>query len=89
MRLRTLAAVAAFLLVSGCGTLRCGEAGPYMDAETVAPLVVPDGLAKLDRSRQMPVPEAADVVHPELRGRRVMQADGSMRCLEAPPPPRT
>lgn len=88
MRIRAVAAIAAFLLVSGCGAMRCGEPGPYMNAETHDQLVVPADLSQPDRSRQVRIPTAADVVHPELRGTRVIEPGGSMRCLEAPPPPR-
>ena len=86
MNVKTLAAVAAFLLATGCSSMRCGAPGPYMDAESVPPLTTPDGLAALDPRDDLRIPEAADVVHPELRGQRYEASDGSMQGLDAPPP---
>ena len=86
MNLKNLAALAAFLLVTGCSSLRCGAPGPYMDATALPPLQVPAGLAALDSRDDVRVPNAADVVHPELRGQRYEASDGSMQCLDAPPP---
>ncbi len=81
-----LAAVVA-LVAAGCsGNPRCGEPGPYMAASPRPPLTVPEGLDAPDPSRRMTIPSGADVVHPELRGRTVVNPDGSLRCLESPPP---
>lgn len=82
----TLAAVVA-LATAGCsGNPRCGEPGPYMAAATRPPLIVPEGLDSPDPDRRMTIPSGADVVHPELRGQAVINPDGSLRCLESPPP---
>ena len=86
MNLKNLAALAAFLLVTGCSSMHCGAPGPYMDAESMPPLETPAGLAALDPRDDMPIPEAADVVHPELHGQRYEGSDGQMHCLDAPPP---
>ncbi len=86
MNIKIPAALAAFLLVSGCSTLRCGEPGPYMNAEVADPITVPEGLAEPNRSRTVRVPEAADVVHTELHGTRFLGSDGQMHCLDSPPP---
>lgn len=86
MSMKTLAAVAAFLLVGGCSSLRCGEPGPYMNAEVAEPITVPEGLAAPDTSRKVRIPEAADVVHTELHGTRYLGGDGQMHCLDSPPP---
>jgi hypothetical protein len=86
MSMKIPAALAAFLLVGGCSSLRCGEPGPYMNAEVVDPITVPEGLTPPNTSRKVRVPEAADVVHTELHGTRYLGEDGQMHCLDSPPP---
>ena len=86
MSMKTLAALAAFLLVSGCSSLRCGDPGPYMNAELADPITVPDDLAAPNTARKVRIPEAADVVHPELHGTQYLGDDGRMHCLDSPPP---
>ncbi|MEX0899119.1 MAG: hypothetical protein WD081_00355 [Gammaproteobacteria bacterium] len=86
MNLKIPAALAAFLLVGGCSSVRCGEPGPYMNAEVADPIAVPEGLAAPDTSRKVRIPEAADVVHTELRGTRYLGDDGRLHCLDSPPP---
>lgn len=73
--------------LSGCGgAIRCGDPGPYMQASPRPPLVLPDGLERPPEGHRIRVPEGADVVHPELRGQAVENPDGTLRCLESPPP---
>lgn len=86
-RITLTAFLVALGALAGCsGTIRCGDPGPYMEASPRALLVMPEGLEHPPEERRLRIPEGADVVHPELRGQAVENPDGSLRCLESPPP---
>lgn len=71
-------ALAALMLLSGCGLFRsnCHEPGAYAQAKSIPPLVIPPGLEAPDTRGALRIPE----LHEPER----VRGPGD-RCLESPP----
>ena len=83
MGFRTMRVMAAIGLlgVAGCHTLHersCHKTQPYVDAKSVAPLVVPPGLDTPDRTNTLRIPELNTPVPPARAAKDP--------CLDEPPP---
>ena len=78
--------VAMALALSGCHPFRalksrafsCHVKQPYMASTSVAPLIVPPGLDKPDRTDALVVPDLKEPAPPLRKGREP--------CLDEPPP---
>lgn len=84
-----LTILASAIVLAGCGTTGCPKPGPYLEAQPEKPLAIPPDLNNPAAGRSMTIPEGGAAVHVDLRGQAYQAPDGSMRCLETPPPMRT
>lgn len=88
--MKSAAAVAVLVTLAGCssGPVRCPEPGAYVHARAVEPYQVPEGMVRPADSGRVRIPQPSDRVAPELRGNQWEAEDGTLRCLDTPPPPR-
>lgn len=77
-RMQLVPALAALMLLSGCGLFRsnCHEPGAYTKAQSIPPLVIPPGLEAPDTRAALRIPELHEPERPRGPGDP---------CLESPP----
>ncbi|MCA1799151.1 MAG: hypothetical protein LC632_06735 [Xanthomonadaceae bacterium] len=83
-------ALAGVLLLGGCasGPRSCPEPGDYAAASPANPYTVPEGMERPSPAGRLAIPQGHGTVPAGLQGNRYQAADGSVLCLEQPPPMR-
>lgn len=86
----SIAALAGTLLLGGCasGPRSCPEPGDYVTAQPATPYTVPEGLERPSPAGRLVIPQGPGTVPAGLQGNRYEASDGSIRCLDQPPPMR-
>lgn len=80
--------LALALVACASGPRSCPAPGDYVHARAAEPYTVPAGLERPSPAGRLPVPTGRSAVPAGLQGNRYEAADGSMRCLDQPPPMR-